>query len=167
MQRPSDAARTYSEILSIEPHNVMATRNRAIAGLFVVINQKNKLPSDECLADAEAYCRLAGESFEGPLVAAIVLGEAARKDKRYEGKAVEYLTEAIKKGFPLEGVSGLPTQLKPLLTRVSASIVASGAHDTTYRMNFTLPVQEYSDSGSWQRFLQAGKIRPAAMARGH
>jgi len=165
LQRHSEAARTYTEILSIEPGNPLATRNRAIAGMFVVINQKNKLPSDDCLADAEAYCRLADSSFEGPMVAAIVFGEAARKDKRYEAKAVEYLTEAIKKGFPLEAVSAHPAQLKPLLARVGSEVIAAGVHDSKYRVNFLIPVQEYSDVANWNRFLQAGKFRRSVIVR--
>src|SRR5262249_7539110 len=138
LQRHVEAAETYGVILEIEPQNVIATRNRAIARMYIVINQKTKVPSDECFADAATYCGLAGENFEGPLVAAIVFGEAARKDKRYEAKAVEYLTEAIKKGFPLEAVSALSAQLKPLLTHVDAKVVAAGTHDAKYRINFSL-----------------------------
>jgi serine/threonine protein kinase len=166
LQRHSKVVQIYGDILEIEPQNLIAMRNRAFAGLMVVINQKKLLPSDECFADAAAYCNLAGESYEGPLVASMVFGEAARKDKRYEAKAVEYFTDAIKKGFPVEGVAALPAQLKPLLSRMEASIIEAATHDAKYRLNFAVPVQEYSNTASWERFLQTGKVRPAAVVRG-
>jgi serine/threonine protein kinase len=163
-QRYRESERTYSEILSIEPTNLVAIRNRAVVGLLSVANQKDRMPSPECLWDAEQYNRQAPETFEGALVAAAVFGEAARKDANYQARALNFLTDAIKKGLPLEAVSTYSPQLKPLLSLVDSGVIANAVRNSTYRVNF-YPVQEHSESPNWERFLNAAPNRGSALVR--
>ncbi|HEY2413918.1 MAG TPA: protein kinase [Pirellulaceae bacterium] len=163
-QRYREAQQVYSEILSIDPHNLDAIQNRALAGVFAVVNQKTMIPSPECLADADEYNRLAGDTFEGPFYAAVVFGEAARKDSRFRKKAIDLLALALQSGLPIEATAPFPVQLKPLLSFVDASVTANAVHDLKYRANIR-PLQEYSNTPDWNLFVQGSKSPHTSLAR--
>jgi Flp pilus assembly protein TadD len=164
MQLHQEAEKIYAEILAVEPQNLDALRNRALAGVMIVVNQRTKIPSLECLADAEEYNRLAGDSFEGPFYAAVVFGEAARKDARFRAKAIDFLTLAFERGLPLEALANFSLQLKPLLPLVDTRLTGSAAHDPKYRA-VVRPLHEYLDTPDWNQFLKGSQNRESALAQ--
>ena len=165
LQRLANAERVYSEVLSLEPNNRVALSNRALLGVARVRNDKTARPSAQTLEDAAHYYELERDTPKGAFCAAIVFGEAARKDSTYRQRAVDYLTEALGKGMPLETASQYQIQMKPLVALVEDSVLKNAKHDPSSRVSFT-PVQDYSDTPSWQLFLEKSAT-PSRRALAH
>jgi len=79
-------------------------------------------PNKQALDDARKYCELEPTSFEAPMCAAAIYGEAARKDDRYKPSAIEYLEQALVKGMPIEWVGSF--MLEALLPDVNKEVRA-------------------------------------------
>src|SRR5262249_29906305 len=122
------------------------------------------IPAQEFLSKAEECSRLEANSFEEPFCAAIVFGEAARKDTRYREKALGNFTEALQRGLPLEAANLYPPQLKPLVPLVNANVIANAAHDPGFRANFA-PVQEFESTPNWQVFLRQDRKEGVAVVQ--
>jgi hypothetical protein len=151
-QRYNDAIVVYSDALSLDPANSIALRNRALGHVAIVRNNKTELPDESALVDAREYCRLAPDSIEALCCAAIVYGEAARKNNTFEPEAVAYLTAALKKGMPLDVVNSNSLQLKRLVEKLDDETRTSARRDASFRIHFA-PVQEPPATASWKAFL--------------
>jgi tetratricopeptide (TPR) repeat protein len=150
-QHHSEAAKRYSEVIEREPTNVEAIRNRAMTLFMVVVNDKEKIPTQQAFDDIEKYCRLSPDSFEAPYCGAVVYGEAAKKNSAFENKAIRYLTEALQKGMPLEAVGFYKLQVKRLLPFVSAQVLIDARRDSTYRLDLR-PPHEPPSIADWRAF---------------
>jgi serine/threonine protein kinase len=149
-----EAAKRYTEVLEREPGNTEAIRNRAMALFMAVVNEKQKIPSQQALDDVESLRRLMPASFEGALCGAIVYGEAARKEPAYEEKAIACLTEALQKGMPLEAVEPYKLQARRLLPFVDAEVLMAARREAGYRVDFR-PTQRLPDAVEWKAFQRA------------
>src|SRR5262249_32253477 len=123
-QRHADAIRLYDEIIKVDPSNALALRNRGLVYVALVWNDKKAPVDPQALADADASYGFEPGSFEAACGAAIIYGEAARKDAKFEEKAVGYLSEAIRMGMPVEAAEPYPFQLKRILGLVEQSTLA-------------------------------------------
>jgi len=147
------AVEHYSEIIDIEPQNCEALINRALNDYYSAINSKDRLPSQQAMDDVRKCCTLAPDSFEVFMIAAVVLGEAARKDSSFESEAIAYLSKALTKGMPQEVALNYPyyTQLKRLVPLIDADVFANAKSDPSYRVRLT-PVHEPPNTADWEVF---------------
>src|SRR5262249_34817521 len=113
-QRALFAIPLFTEILDIDPLNKTAIRDRGMAHVSAVMNSP-KLPNPQAFDDARRYCELEPDSFEAPYCAAVIFAHAARKDAAYQSVAIDFLTQALRKGMPLHLVQNFSYDLKPLL----------------------------------------------------
>jgi serine/threonine protein kinase/Tfp pilus assembly protein PilF len=148
-----DALKIYSEVLALDPENRMALSNRALVDVARVTDHKKNMPSAEYLQDAKEYYRLESDPLKRAFCAAIVFGEAARKDSSHVEKAVSYLTEALNQKLPLEATLLYSAQLKPLVPLVDQSTLEHAVHDPKFRVSFT-PAMEFSDTPHWNQIQQ-------------
>lgn len=167
LQSAEEALESYADVLAQEPENRVAIFNRCLLGVGLVRNDKKKIPSPECMVEAESFCRLASDTFDAPFCAAVVFGEAARKDPAYRHKAVGYLTEAIEKGLPLDIIeaSVYQTQLQPLLGYLDKTVIAQGINDPNYRVSVG-PTRDFPPTPDWEEFRNPDKRRASRVARG-
>jgi tetratricopeptide (TPR) repeat protein len=150
-QMHANAAQIYTEVLTVDPRNKTAVRNRGMSLFAVVRNDKRNLPDPQAFADLEEYFRLEPNGFEAAYCAAIIHGDAARKDPSYEQKAIGYLNQAFQKGMPRELVQPYFTQLKRLLPFVDGQMVIDAVSDPDYRTRFA-PSNEPSLTARWPEF---------------
>jgi eukaryotic-like serine/threonine-protein kinase len=163
-QRYRDAINVYTELLSRDAANVLARRNRALTYVACVQNDKIGTLGDQALVDAREYCRRAPDSIEAACCAAIVYGEAARKDKTFEPAAVAHLKDALKKGMPLDVVNSYSLQLRRLVEKLDDETRTSARRDASFRIHFA-PAQEPLETANWKAFLN-GHGQPKLLARG-
>jgi len=149
----ANAAEVYAEVVAIDPNYHVGRMNRAYANFILVINDRKKTISQETLNDARECCRLDSQSFESSMFAAIVFGEAAKKDAGCESEAMDYLTKAIDQGMPVEVAQSYPyeRQLKRLLDRVDEGVIGGARHDSSYRPRFT-PAHDPPNTADWDAF---------------
>src|SRR5439155_4680872 len=105
----------------------------------------------QALADADESCRLEPNSFEAACGAAIIYGEAARKEAKFQEKAVGYLTDALNKGMPIEAANPYSAQLKRIIGLVDDKTLAAARRDSSYRVHFT-PSHEPLAAADWEAF---------------
>jgi tetratricopeptide (TPR) repeat protein len=165
-QLHSDAVRIFAEVLAADPQNRIAIRDRGLAHVAIVANDKTKIPSTEAFEDAEKLCQLDPKSFDAAYCAAIIFGEAARKDSNFDPRAVGYLTDALNNGLPVEAVNHYPRQLKRLMPSVEEGVIAGARHDSRYRVAF-VPIQEFPDGANWEVFQERYSDGSRRLAQNH
>ncbi len=159
-QHHSEAVKRYSEVLEVEPTNFEAVRSRALAFYWMVVNDRERIPSELAFDDVATYRRLDPGSFEPALVGAIVYGEAARKNPTYQAKAIFFLQEALQKGMPAEVAGFYPAQIKRQLPFVDGHLLMSARRDTAYRFRPGLE-QSLPQNANWSAFsARFGTHRP-------
>ena len=147
----SEAAKRYTEVIEREPTNTEAIRNRAMALFLTVVNTSGVMPSQQAFDDVELYRQLVPNSFEPAFCGAVVYGEAAKKNSEYEGKAIAYLTEALRKGMPLEAADIYKYQTKRLVPFVDAQVLMAARRDSSYRIQLW-PPHDLPDVADWRAF---------------
>jgi tetratricopeptide (TPR) repeat protein len=162
-QRHAEAIKLYDEILAIDSANVLAYRNRGLAYVAIAWSDKNKTVDGKALADADECCRLEPNSIESACCAAIIYGEAARKDARFQEKAVSYLNEALRKGMPIEAANPYPP-LKRILSLVDETLLPTVRHDAKYVMQFR-PAHEPPSVAEWKAFQNRFGIKEGRLAQ--
>jgi len=158
-QRHVEATKLYGDVLEQQPNHDMALRQRGISHRDAVVNDKKKIPDLQGLDDARRDCVLHPDSFESYYYAAVVIGEAARKDATYEEEAVRYLTTAFRQGLPMELIKNYKISLTHLLAKVDQAVIAEARHDSTCRLVGAL-LQHHSTTPRWNEFLQAPAVSP-------
>jgi serine/threonine protein kinase len=163
-QSPLRAVPLYSEVLDIESHNGIALRNRGLAYVSVVRDRKD-LPNPRAFEDARAYYRLESESIDGPYCAAIIFGEAARKNsplkEQYKEEALRYLRQAIAQGMPRELIQKYPLALNPL---ADDEIRAQAPSDPNFVLDLR-PIQEPPRTAAWNDFRREVGARQSLIAQ--
>jgi tetratricopeptide (TPR) repeat protein len=161
----SRAAELYSEVIAIDPHNRAALRNRGLAYVASVKNN-DQLPDKQAFDDAAKYLSLEPVSFEAPYCAAIIFGEAARKNPEYNDLACAHLRQAIAKGMPLNLVGNFPAQLQRLLDQLDrAATEGASPRDPNYRLAFA-PPEEPPRTSDWAAFERQFGSQSRVVARG-
>lgn len=156
-QAPAQAIPIYSEVLQIDGNNKAAIRNRGTAYSDAVVST-NSLPNEQAFDDAKKYCELEPTSFEAPMCAANIFGEAARKDSRYKVEAANYLQEALAKGMPIQWVSG--PILGPLLPEVDEDIRARARSKKPKEHIDPRPPNDPPATAEWKKFEKEVGIPP-------
>src|SRR5438874_11444386 len=118
----------------------------------------------QTLADVEESWRLEANSIESASCAAIIYGEAARKDAKFQEKALHYLTEALRKGLPIEAANPYPFQLKRIIDLVDGNVLAGARHDAKYRLQFT-PAHEPPSVAEWNAFQTRFGVKREQLVR--
>jgi serine/threonine protein kinase len=164
-QHHSEAVKRYSEILEVEPTNIEAIRSRALALHWMVVNDREKIPSEQAFQDLDAYRRLASGSFEPALLGAILYGEAARKNSAYQPQAISFLADALQKGMPAGVAELYPAQIKRQLPFVDGQLLMSARRDTGYRFRPGLE-QPLPENANWSAFrTRFGTLRSGLALR--
>jgi tetratricopeptide (TPR) repeat protein len=161
-----DAANIYSDVLSFDPNNTSALRNRGMALFAAARNDKQRLPDAQAYADIERYRELAPDAFEPACCAAILYGDLARKGAGGDSQAIACLTEALQKGMPLEVVQAYFTQLKRLLPFVDGQTLLAARRDPEFRIEFW-PDHEPPATARWAAFQQTTGKQPGMLAQGN
>jgi tetratricopeptide (TPR) repeat protein len=163
-QQQIDAIRLYDEVINSDPNNALAYRNRGLIYVALVWNDKKEPVDPQALEDADESYRLEPNSFEAACGAAIIYGEAARKDAKFQDKAAYYLTLALRKGMPIEATNPYSIQLRRIFELVDKNTLAGARHDDKYRIHFT-PAHEPPNLADWNEFQKQFGVKQKLVAR--
>jgi len=160
LQRHPLAIDVYTQVLSREPENRIAVRNRGMEYFLAVWTEKKRLPDAQAFLDAREDCRLNPDSFDASFCAAVIFGEAARKDPCFEEDAVGYLSKAMQQGMPLAMVKRYNAQLGSLVEKVDREVVAASERAPQgYVFRLGPDYLEPPEMADWDSFLRQ-HLRP-------
>jgi tetratricopeptide (TPR) repeat protein len=152
--RFSPAVDLYTEVLALDPDNVLALRNRCHTFFSQAVGA-NGIPHEQGFADAEKACLLDSDSFESPLCAALIYAQAARKDPgRYEDQARRHLTTALERGMPLGLFANYEPVLKPLMDKVDPRIAGDAWQRLRPIAHQVFTPQQPARTANWEAFLR-------------
>jgi tetratricopeptide (TPR) repeat protein len=151
-QRYSDAVARYSEVLEIDSQNWPALRNRALSHRAIaVVNNSSEIPNPQAFEDAAQDCRLNPDSVEPFYFAAVVLGEASRKDPTYLPEAVRCLSMAIEKGMPYRWIQNHDVSLRHLEVHLDGALIEKAKRAKDIVLS-NMPNVEPVTTPSWAEF---------------
>src|SRR6185312_5312326 len=107
--------------------------------------------SSQAFRDAAKYCELEKESFLSSYAAAIIFGEAALKEPRYETAAIEHLSQAIANGMPISLIKKYQRPLKRLMPYVDAVAVVEMRRAAPCALDFR-PPEDPPTTADWDAF---------------
>jgi serine/threonine protein kinase len=147
-----EAIDVYNEVLSREPQNSLALRNRAQA-YFSKAAPSNKVPNAQAFQDAREDCRLNPDSFEAAYSAGLIFAYAATIDSQYADEGAHSLTRALELGLPRDRIEQQRVPFRALLPKVDPALIEAAPpqdpsyHFRTYR--YLAPPQ----TADWHAFL--------------
>jgi len=126
-----------------------------------VVRNRDDFPNPQAFDDARDYCRLDSESINGPYCAAVIFGEAARKDSQYREEAIQFLRQSIAQGMPREWIQKHALALNPL---ADDALREQAPSDPNVVLDLR-PIQEPPRTAAWNDFRREVGAKQTLLAQ--